>query len=233
MLDRRLLPINRDILDVHVCCAPANPSTNFPPTTTNTLTRVSNYGSWQNYPVTLHSAQHYDPASCSTLLRWPDVRVHHLNSTDSTVFDEPSYQWQGFAIPPSSGLLSPTIPPHLAAESRFSSQPRGENIHGPSEHSPTNHSYFLPPHRHSSSPLLPCKWLHDDGSQICGFWGTLEALKAHCKTHLNAGPSYAQIECRWDHCDYKKRSNSAVRCMRRDCMWRHMCEVHLGMKRIT
>ncbi|KAG2347881.1 hypothetical protein BDR05DRAFT_590491 [Suillus weaverae] len=148
--------------------------------------------------------------------------------------NEASYQWQNFDIPPSSGTLSPIIPPHLAAGSyRFSSQPHGGNIYHFSEHPPANHPYFSPPHSHP--PLLRCEWLHvvhEDTLQVCGFQGTLEALKGHCKTHFNAGPPRAQIECRWDHCDYKKRTNLTVRSMRRDCMWRHMCEVHLGMKRV-
>ncbi|KAG1887130.1 hypothetical protein F4604DRAFT_1234087 [Suillus subluteus] len=175
-------------------------------------THVSNHGSWHSNPVARHNTPHYDPqVSWDTLPMWPDVRVHHFNST---VSNEP---WQN-DIPPS---LSTYIPPHLAAVYRFSPPPHGGNI-------PT---YHPSPHNHPPSPLLHCRWLHED--QICGFQGTLEALKAHCKAHFSTGPPHAQTECRWDRCNYKKRSNSKIRSMRRDCLWRHTSEVHLGMKRVT
>ncbi|KAG2039004.1 hypothetical protein BDR03DRAFT_953362 [Suillus americanus] len=197
----------------------------FPPTTTN---MPPYYGSWHSNPVTHRNTPHHNPlVSWGTLPLWPNVRVHHSNFTNPTMFNEP---WQNFAMPPSNGSRSPNIPPHLAAEYHFSPQPHGANIHHLAEHPPTYHLYVFPPH---PSPLLHCKWLQEDTLQICGFQGTLEALKAHCKAHFSTGPPHARIECRWDRCDYKKRSNSKVRSMRRDCMWRHTSEVHLGMKRVT
>ncbi|KAG2103185.1 hypothetical protein BD769DRAFT_169647 [Suillus cothurnatus] len=159
----------------------------------------------------------------TVICSWPDVQVHHSNSTDSTMFsNEPAYQCQVLAIPPSRPSFN--IHPHLAVGHRFSSHPHYGG------HPPTQHPYLHPPH---PSPLLLCKWLHEDTLQICGFQGTYEALKAHCKRHFKSGPSHAQIQCRWDRCEYKKCSNSTVRCMRRDCLWRHISEIHLGMKRVT
>lgn len=159
--------------------------------------------------------------------RWPDA--HHSHSNNSAMSNTPSYQWQIFAIPPSSGTLSPL---YLTAEyCNFSeSQPHGGIIHHPQDHPPTHHPYFPLPDSHSP---LTCKWLHSETLQICGFLGSLDALKAHHRTHLHDGPPNEQIECQWDRCSYTRRSNCRVRSMRRDTIWRHTCEVHLGMKRAT
>ncbi|OAX33473.1 hypothetical protein K503DRAFT_522260 [Rhizopogon vinicolor AM-OR11-026] len=84
----------------------------------------------------------------------------------------------------------------------------------------------------SSSPgLLSCLWLLNGTS--CGFTGSLQALRAHCKSAHFFGPQSAQIECHWQGCDYHKRDDPTVHVMRRDCMWRHTREIHLGMKRGT
>jgi len=83
----------------------------------------------------------------------------------------------------------------------------------------------------SSPPLLTCLWLLD--GIPCGFTGPLEALKPHCKSSHFSGPQDAQMKCHWKGCDYHKRDDPAVDIMRRDCMWRHISEVHLGMKRGT
>ncbi|KAG2756831.1 hypothetical protein P692DRAFT_20825286 [Suillus brevipes Sb2] len=100
----------------------------------------------------------------------------------------------------------------------------------PPEHPPTHRH---PPH-HSSPILYTCGWrLPDDTLRVCGFRGALGALKAHHKTHFNAGPSNQQVECQWNGCDYKRRSDSTVSSMRRDCIWRHILEVHLGKQRAT
>ncbi|OAX31512.1 hypothetical protein K503DRAFT_78321 [Rhizopogon vinicolor AM-OR11-026] len=79
----------------------------------------------------------------------------------------------------------------------------------------------------SSSPgLLSCLWLLDGTS--CGFTGSLQALRAHCESAHFFGPQSAQIECHWQGCDYHKRDDPTVHVMRRDCMWHHTREIHLG-----
>ncbi|KAG1821564.1 uncharacterized protein BJ212DRAFT_1332024 [Suillus subaureus] len=169
-------------------------------------THVLNSGSCQQHshgnPVTLHtdSTQHYDPVSWE----WPDVRVHHSHSTNSTM----------------SSLLSPNMPPHLAAE----------YIHHPPS---THHPYFLPAHSHPLSPLLSCQWIQEDTHRICEWKGARQALKAHFKTHIIPGPPRAKYNAGGMACSYTKRSKPLVRSMRRDCMYRHVSEIHLRMKRVT
>lgn len=174
-----------------------------PPTTANMPTYA--YSGWHSNPVAL---QNTHPVSWGTSL-WPDA--HHSSSYTTM----PSHPWQVYVTPPSSGIFLHIEPLLLPAEYHF-----------PSETQPARS-------RHSSPLPLSCRWIHDDTHRICGFQGALDALKAHFKTHFNAGPPDEQIVCRWDRCSYKRRSNSSVRSMRRDCMWRHICEVHLGMKRAT
>jgi hypothetical protein len=121
--------------------------------------------------------------------------------------DEPSNQWHTSATHQKGPLTRHMTPPFLAAESlqmSFSSQ---------------------------KPLLLSCRWLCD--KTLCEFTGTLEELKVHCKTSHFSGPQNAQFQCRWEACAYYKRSCPTVHVMRRDCMWRHTREVHLGMKRST
>ncbi|KAG1737077.1 uncharacterized protein EDB91DRAFT_488481 [Suillus paluster] len=133
---------------------------------------------------------------------------------------------------PPSEPLPPMIPLPATPESlqtRFASQPHASHG-GPtcSNQPPTRQ----PDSDQPSSPLLiSCRWQRDVGT--CGFTGTLQMLRAHCQTRHFIGPQNAQIACRWETCNYHKRSDPTVRVMRRDCMWRHTCEVHLGMKRST
>lgn len=203
MLDRRLVSVNRGVLDVNdVSIASAS---------------SYDYSGWHSGPVALHNTHQHDPVSWGTSLRWPDVHNPY-----TTISNTPSHQWQVFVTPPPGG----TFPLHSAAEYHLPSETQ------PPDHPPTRHP-FPPPHSHPSSPLLSCRWIHDDTLRICGFQGALDALKAHQKTHFNAGPSHQQVVCQWDGCEYKRRSNSTVRSMRRDCMWRHTCEIHLGMRRAT
>ncbi|KAG1821557.1 uncharacterized protein BJ212DRAFT_904463 [Suillus subaureus] len=129
-------------------------------------------------------------------------------------------------------------PPPLAAEGlqmRVSSQAcasHGGIICYPSDHPPIASQPYSTPLRSHSSPLLfSCRWLYDDA--LCKFLGTLDELKAHCRTNHFSGPPDAQIECLWEACTYHKRGDHTVHVMRRDCIWRHTCEVHLGVKRGT
>ncbi|KAG0702790.1 hypothetical protein DFH29DRAFT_1068926 [Suillus ampliporus] len=173
----------------------------------------------------------------------PFISDSEMSISDILLHNEPSHQWQYSAIhqpSPLSGPLPPMIPPPLAAEySQISFSPQhyvnhGEHICYPSYQLPANQPYSILLHGHPSDPFLPsCRWLRDHDGTLCGFTGTMEAFKAHCKTTHFAGPQNAQIECRWEACNYHKRDDPTVHVMRRGCMWRHTCEVHLGMKRGT
>lgn len=218
---------------------------------TQSVSALSSCGSWHN-PPTLHShSSQYDPvlrATCTPAMRnnywlsqpfqmyYPDV-YPEVPTSDFCLHNEPSHQWQNSAIPQPglpNGLLPPTNPPPLAAEAlqlTFSSQARASHSGTtcyPSYHPPIASQ----PLRSHPFPLLrSCRWLCDDAP--CKFTGTLDELKAHCKRSHFAGPPDAQIECRWEACTYHKRDDPTVHVMRRDCMWRHTSEVHLGMKRGT
>ncbi|KAG2039012.1 hypothetical protein BDR03DRAFT_953384 [Suillus americanus] len=212
---------------------------------------LSYRGSWRN-PPTLHnySYEHFDPVlrgTCNPAMahtnHWSShaFQIHHpvvypeIPTSDFRPYDEPSHQWQNSPQPgPLNGLLPPMTPPPLAAEAlkmRFLSQARAGHcgIICYSDHSPIANQCSTPLRSHSHPFLLSCRWLYDDAP--CEFIGTLDELKAHCKTSHFAGPPDAQIECHWEACTYHRRDDHTVHVMRRDCMWRHTCEVHLGMKR--
>lgn len=145
--------------------------------------------------------------------------------TDFLPYNILPYQWQIHTVPQSGPLslpVTPTIPPPLAAESpQFIYPPNQPPVYQP---------YSFPLHSHPSSSLS-CRWLNDDAVTHCGFTGTLEALKSHCKIIHFTGPKSVRIECHWEGCDYYKRSDPTVRVMLRDSIWRHTREVHLRLKR--
>lgn len=146
--------------------------------------------------------------------------------TDFSPYNILPHQRQIHTVPqpgPLSFPVTPMIPPPLAAESpQFIYPPNQPPVYQP---------YSFPLHSNSSSSLLSCRWLNDDAVTHCGFTGTLEALKSHCKTIHFTGPKIVRIECHWEGCDYYKRSDPTVRVMLRDSIWRHTREVHLRLKR--
>jgi len=199
--------------------------------------------------------------SCSQSCSYrPDLNGHA--ETSSFLFppsNDSLHQWQNLSPqlgPPSrsfSSIVTPSLP--LTVESSqfgLLTQVHSSNHGGdtctlsPNQPYPVQislcricHSYlgqcYCRPARSSLDssfpPLLSCLWLLD--GIPCGFTGPLEALKLHCKSSHFFGPQDAQIKCHWEGCDYHKRDDPAVNVMRRDCMWRHTSEVHLGMKRGT
>jgi hypothetical protein len=96
----------------------------------------------------------------------------------------------------------------------------------------TLHGHTSPSHTHTHAQpeeyLIPCCWRHDDNVP-CKFRGSKGALKVHILDHL-PGPQGADIICRWEGCDYFKRSQPTVNTMRRDSVWRHTLERHLNVK---
>ncbi|KAG1750260.1 hypothetical protein EDB19DRAFT_1904491 [Suillus lakei] len=160
-------------------------------------------------------AQHHNPWSGGTTPGYPrsPAIIRQSNFSESSFvlpvqYQEvhPLYSTVLHAVTPQPGPLSGPLPPIISPPS-----PAGSSI---------------PPHSHSS-PLLSCRWQCEDA--LCTFRGTLDALKFHFKTHSTGAP-HARIICRWVDC---QKRDGAWRSMRRDTSWRHVCEVHLGMKRGT
>jgi hypothetical protein len=165
------------------------------------------------------------------------------------LYNDSPHEWQNFATP-QPGPPSLQLPTGTAAltigSSQFHPCHLGYISPPPNQLSPIpirfyNNSPLNPGRRYrasaerhpdpSPSPLISCRWLIDDIP--CGFAGPLGTLSAHCKSSHFSGPKNAQIECRWEGCDYRKRDDPTVHVMRRDCIWRHTYEIHLGMKRGT
>ncbi|KAG2037979.1 hypothetical protein BDR03DRAFT_956043 [Suillus americanus] len=134
----------------------------------------------------------------------PSIFNPNMSTSNFSLYNTLPHQWQTHAVPQPAHPGS-IMQPHSS---------HGEQIGYP------------------SSPLLSCLWVNDDGVTRCRFTGPLEELKLHCKAmHFTPGPNAAQIECRWQDCDYYKRNDPTVRVMRHDSIWRHIYGVHLGLKR--
>ncbi|KAG1731828.1 uncharacterized protein EDB91DRAFT_708161 [Suillus paluster] len=173
-------------------------------------------GSWHNPPTLDSSTQHYDP-----VFRVTSVGHSGAPAIGGNYFTSSSYTGPyNDILYPSHFMMSP---PPAAESSQFISAPQ-----------PTDQPYYnlIPLQHHPSPPLplMPCGWLSED--KPCGFTGTLEEFKVHGKTRHFSAPGDAHIECLWDGCTYHKRGDPTVRAMRRDCIWRHTCEAHLGLKRL-
>jgi hypothetical protein len=170
----------------------------------------------------------------------PSIFDHNMSTSGFLPYNTLPPQWQTHAVPQSGHLSLPFTPmmspPFSAGSSGFTCvmQPqasRGEQIGYLSDQPPNNQPHPFSLHSHSSSSLLSCRWLDDDAFTHCGFTGTLGSLKLHCKAVHFTGPKIALIECHWEGCDYHRRKEPTVRTMRRNCMWRHISEIHLGLKR--
>ncbi|KAG1788661.1 uncharacterized protein HD556DRAFT_848616 [Suillus plorans] len=197
-------------------------------------------GSGYLAPRTSQKVYPNDPSSLSsqyTITNNPPF-VFDPNMPNSTFspYNISPHQWQTHAAPqpgPLSLSLTPMILPLQAAEFTFVMQPHanyGEQIDHPLNQPTLNQPFPFAPHSHPSSSLVSCQWTNDAAIH-CEFIGTLEALKSHCKIVHLFGPSITQIECHWEGCDYHSRDDPTVRVMRRDCIWRHIREVHLRLKR--
>ncbi|KAG2090738.1 uncharacterized protein F5147DRAFT_840929 [Suillus discolor] len=83
---------------------------------------------------------------------------------------------------------------------------------------------------HSGSDIFSCGWLVGE-NKTCGFEGPLDAFQTHFRSSHLSGAQNALNVCRWQGCEYRKRSNAAIQDMRRDTALRHVRETHLGIKR--
>ncbi|KAJ8595618.1 hypothetical protein M405DRAFT_330931 [Rhizopogon salebrosus TDB-379] len=212
------------------------------------LTVGINYPSSHILPIQYldHYASHF-PLSSQYSVTKQDMPL--VSRYALPLYNDSPHQWQNFATPQPGhpSLQLPLMgPAALTVGSSQHSSHLGHISPPPNQLSPIPvRSYNnSPPHpgrryrasaeRHSnpSPPLLiSCGWLLN--GIPCGFAGPLEALSTHCKSSHFSGPKNAQIECRWEGCDYRKRNDPTVYVMRRDCIWRHTYEIHLGMKRGT
>jgi len=151
------------------------------------------------------------------------------------------YQWQKFVS--RSGLPSwpPSFidsPPLIVESSRCSAGPGHSGHLCHPIQPPTNLLYPIPNYSNShlyleehGKALISCLWLLNGAP--CGFTGSLDRLKTHCASSHFAGRRDMQFKCQWEGCHYHKRDDPTVNVMRRDSMWRHVLEVHLGVKRGT
>ncbi|KAG0699476.1 hypothetical protein DFH29DRAFT_1001991 [Suillus ampliporus] len=189
----------------------------------------------------------------------PNTDVPSSSYAESSTHDFEAYhglhrqQWHNYAMcypQPAAGpsvLRHPTVP---SPSTTANSQPytsRGGEMGCPSSLPPPIQPHQDPPrsnprprqssrrHRRShtqdyASTTFTCEW--DLGNNTsCGFEGALNAFKTHFTTSHLSGAQDAPIKCQWQGCTYCKRGKSDVRVMRRDCLWRHVLETHLKMKR--
>ncbi|KAG0691979.1 hypothetical protein DFH29DRAFT_973389 [Suillus ampliporus] len=89
----------------------------------------------------------------------------------------------------------------------------------------------IPVQNNTSPPLFTCHWLHNN--EVCGYEGTVKDLAGHCKCrHLAKRPG-TLIKCIWEGCDYHRQGNPSINVMLRHSVWRHISDVHLGIRRST
>lgn len=116
----------------------------------------------------------------------------------------------------------PSIQPHQDLLSRNShSRHNSQRRRGSTSETP-----------HSLSTTFSCCWLIGENT-TCQFEGPLAEFKAHFRGSHLSGSQGAENVCCWRGCGYRKRNNAAVRSMRRDSVWRHVWETHLGWKRVN
>ena len=175
------------------------------------------------------------------LLADPASRTRSALVIDS---QPPIPQWQSPTtdLPPADAILPdlPMASSSLAVESQTNiihgdyivhslpAQPCRDHLHGEAPHQgflhhDTSHSHTQEAH------LFPCRWLHEDNIS-CDFSGSLYELKKHFNAIHLPGSQDGLTRCHWEGCDYCRRGNRAVNTMRLDSLWRHVLEMHLGIK---
>ncbi|KAG2115521.1 hypothetical protein DEU56DRAFT_840777 [Suillus clintonianus] len=86
---------------------------------------------------------------------------------------------------------------------------------------PTSHSALDTPVGVSTMPRDRCRWSHASG--LCNAVVSVDTLVVHMRKHVG-GSSHRRIHCSWNGCG---------KLMRRDCLVRHIREIHLYSKRRT
>ncbi|KAG1762346.1 hypothetical protein EDD22DRAFT_582087 [Suillus occidentalis] len=181
------------------------------------------YDSSANHPEAYHGS-------------WPQCGDYDLPPAGSRLLERPG---------PS------TAPSRLATRFSHPNIGHGNNTSNPSYHPPSIQPHQdLPCHNsrsrrdsrrrreshasgtyHSSSTTFSCGWLVRQNT-TCGFEGPLDAFKEHFRGSHLSGSQDAENVCCWRGCGYRKRNNTTIRGMRRDSVWRHVSETHLGRKRV-
>ncbi|KAG2158523.1 uncharacterized protein EDB93DRAFT_551955 [Suillus bovinus] len=209
--------------------------------------------SFSDYPTNASSSSyHQSPSYHSEQFVHPkSFSDYPTNASSSSYHQSPSYHREQFFHPESSSDY------HLNASSSSHHQSPSYHRETPFHRKPSNTgdggdmsnlSYrppFIQPHEdlplsgshshgthHPPSDTLSCGWLVGE-NVTCVFEGPLHALKIHVRRSHLSGTQNAPNVCRWQGCTYRKRDNTAIQTMRRDCMWRHVKETHLGMKRMV
>ncbi|KAG2362442.1 hypothetical protein BDR07DRAFT_1031161 [Suillus spraguei] len=123
----------------------------------------------------------------------------------------------------------PAGPPDQPAPPMAPSQPIHRNPPSPPSsgrhrRTQTQKTYPLP-------SKIRCYWLDEDNTP-CPFKGSFDDLKKHFKNSHLSGAQNSLGRCRWQDCQYQKRADPTVHDMRRDCVWRHVREKHLKIKRV-
>jgi hypothetical protein len=170
------------------------------------------HGSWQQWK---------DPTICDPQAagsNLPELPVLSMEpSTSAAVFSHSR-------IDHGNGLSNPSYRPP-------STQPHQEP-HRRKSRSRQNSRHRRRSHPYSPSTSFSCGWLLGE-NMTCTFEGPLEAFGTHLRHSHLKGTQDALHECCWQGCKYRKRSNAAIRVMRRDSMFRHILEKHFGKKRIV
>jgi hypothetical protein len=180
-----------------------------------------------HYPEAYHGPwqQRKDPTICDPQAagyNFPEPPVPSMEpSTSAAVFSHSRIDHGDGLSNPS--YRSPSTQPHQDPPC----------IHGNSrsrQNSCRRHGSHTYETYHSPSTVFSCGWLVGENT-TCGFEGPLDEFKRHFgRIHLR-GAQDAPNECRWQYCTYRKRTDADIHVMRRDSVWRHVQETHLGMKR--
>ncbi|KAG2032613.1 hypothetical protein BDR03DRAFT_745524 [Suillus americanus] len=200
----------------------------------NTHASSSSYRAPSSYP---ESSAHYPEAYHGS---WPQCEYPAICDPQAAGFSSPEQPGPSMALLPSAAIFSHPYIGH------------GDDIRNPSHRPPSIQPHQdLPPNRNSrsrqnsrrrrrshpygthhspSTATFSCGWLVRENT-TCGFEGLLDAFKMHFRRSHLSGAQDAPNVCCWRGCKYRKRDNADICVMRRDNVWRHVWETHLGMKR--
>lgn len=191
-----------------------------------------------------YSSSHRGPSSHHRELHFylePPAHYPAMYHGSPVIYDplEPATSFPGSstALLPSAAIFSQPNIDHGNDMSNTSSHPPSIQPHQdlPCRNSRSRQKFwrrhrFHPYEIHHSSTTFSCGWLVGE-NRTCKFEGPLDAFKTHFRRSHLSGAQDALHACCWQGCNYCKRDNETVHVMRRDSVWRHVKETHLGMKR--
>ncbi|OAX34927.1 hypothetical protein K503DRAFT_410139 [Rhizopogon vinicolor AM-OR11-026] len=192
----------------------------------------------------LRNALYYNPTEASTASRPYDIPAMGNNSRlpfspqmqSSNTRTPDGLQQSSASYYPGADVFrsQPNVPTTSTSQPGRS---HGNHLNHPSYQPPLRSFHGENPHEgsmHNSSrshtqQSRTCCWLHEN-NVLCGFEGSMDALKAHFVNSHLSGPQDAQITCLWNPCHYSRRGKPEIHTMRRDSAWRHVLEKHLLVK---